>query len=170
MGTTVFSMLSSKFGWGDPSRIAAGIVTGIGFLGAGVILQTRGQVTGLTTAATIWYAAALGMGIGLGQYYFSFLSAAMVLAVLLIFPYVEFFISKFHEITHYEIKCGNHDITAKDYEQMFKKNKLRVLTSSQAKKDGIHTITWKLSGGAKNHLKVKHKLIDDKNLIEFTTF
>jgi putative Mg2+ transporter-C (MgtC) family protein len=54
--------------FGDPGRIAAQVVTGIGFLGAGTILQARGAVVGLTTAATIWVVAAIGLLIGAGQY------------------------------------------------------------------------------------------------------
>ena len=50
----------------DPGRIAAQIVTGMGFLGAGTIIQSRGNVTGLTTAATVWIVAAIGMAIGFG--------------------------------------------------------------------------------------------------------
>ncbi len=53
---------------GDPARIAAQVVTGIGFLGAGTILQARGVVLGLTTAATIWVVAAIGLTIGAGHY------------------------------------------------------------------------------------------------------
>ncbi len=53
-------------GAADPARIAAQIVTGVGFLGAGTIIQTRGSVTGLTTAATLWIVAAIGMAIGFG--------------------------------------------------------------------------------------------------------
>lgn len=53
---------------GDPARIAAQIVTGIGFIGAGTIMQARGTVIGLTSAATIWVVAAIGMAIGAGQY------------------------------------------------------------------------------------------------------
>lgn len=51
---------------GDPGRIAAQIVTGMGFLGAGTIIQARGHVTGLTTAATLWIVGAIGMAIGFG--------------------------------------------------------------------------------------------------------
>jgi putative Mg2+ transporter-C (MgtC) family protein len=51
---------------GDPGRIAAQIVTGVGFLGAGTIIQSRGNVIGLTTAATLWIVAAIGMAIGFG--------------------------------------------------------------------------------------------------------
>jgi putative Mg2+ transporter-C (MgtC) family protein len=53
---------------GDPSRLAAQIITGIGFLGAGSIMQARGTITGLTTAATIWVVAAIGITIGAGHY------------------------------------------------------------------------------------------------------
>lgn len=53
---------------GDPGRLAAQIVTGIGFLGAGTIMQARGTITGLTTAATIWVVAAIGITVGAGHY------------------------------------------------------------------------------------------------------
>ncbi|HVP69954.1 MAG TPA: MgtC/SapB family protein, partial [Gemmatimonadaceae bacterium] len=67
---------------GDPGRIAAQIVTGIGFLGAGTIMQSRGVVLGLTTAATIWVVAAIGMIIGAGQYVEAVGSTLVVLVVL----------------------------------------------------------------------------------------
>src|SRR5687768_4904397 len=53
---------------GDPGRLAAQIVTGIGFIGAGTIMQARGTITGLTSAATIWVVAAIGITIGAGHY------------------------------------------------------------------------------------------------------
>ena len=53
---------------GDPARIAAQIVSGVGFLGAGTIMQSQGMVTGLTSAATIWVVAAIGMTVGAGFY------------------------------------------------------------------------------------------------------
>jgi putative Mg2+ transporter-C (MgtC) family protein len=70
MGAASFTMVGLLvFGTGDPaSRVAQGIVTGIGFIGAGTILHMRRQVVGLTTAAGLWVAAALGMAIGGGLY------------------------------------------------------------------------------------------------------
>ncbi len=67
-GAALFTELSLAMTaeYGDPSRIAAQIVTGVGFLGAGAIIQGRGTVTGLTTAATMWLVAAIGMAIGFG--------------------------------------------------------------------------------------------------------
>ena len=84
LGSTVFTLMSidSAFGALDRSRIAAQIVTGVGFLGAGAILRERGSVIGLTTAASIWVIAAVGMVVGVG-YAFSGLALAVVIYVTL---------------------------------------------------------------------------------------
>src|SRR5947207_684458 len=68
LGSAVFTMASVALSRerGDPGRIAAQIVTGIGFLGGGAILRSAGSVTGMTTAATIWIVAAMGMVVGAG--------------------------------------------------------------------------------------------------------
>ena len=68
----------------DPSRIAAGIVTGIGFLGAGAIIRSGSGVHGLTTAASLWVVAGIGMSVGCGFYDAALVSTALVLVVLLI--------------------------------------------------------------------------------------
>src|SRR5262249_30321833 len=68
--------------YGDPSRIAAQIVVGIGFLGAGAILRARGVVVGLTTAATIWVVAAIGTAVGSGEYVEAVGTTALILIVL----------------------------------------------------------------------------------------
>jgi putative Mg2+ transporter-C (MgtC) family protein len=67
---------------GDPSRLAAQIVSGIGFIGAGTIMQARGTVTGLTSAATIWVVAAIGITVGAGLYYEAVSAGALVAIVL----------------------------------------------------------------------------------------
>lgn len=68
--------------YGDPARLAAQIVSGIGFIGAGTIMQTRGTVTGLTSAATIWVVAAIGIAIGAGRYIEATGAGALVTLVL----------------------------------------------------------------------------------------
>lgn len=80
----------------DPTRIAAGIVTGVGFLGAGSILRQGEDVRGLTTAASIWAAAAIGMAVGFALYTTAFISTVLVLLVLVALRWVEtrFFPSK----------------------------------------------------------------------------
>jgi putative Mg2+ transporter-C (MgtC) family protein len=76
-------------GGSDPARIAAQVVTGIGFLGAGCIIQQRGRVVGLTTAATIWVVAAIGIIAGAGFPILAFIAAAMVLLTLVVLGQIE---------------------------------------------------------------------------------
>lgn len=84
LGSTVFTMASFVFttSTADSGRVAAQIVTGIGFLGAGVIMRERGTISGTTTAATIWVAAAIGMVVGAGHVGAGFGLSFLVLAVL----------------------------------------------------------------------------------------
>lgn len=67
---------------GDPGRIAAQVISGVGFLGAGAIIQMKGSVRGLTTAAGIWMVAAIGMGVGVGLYIISIVATILILIVL----------------------------------------------------------------------------------------
>ena len=86
IGSTLYTMFSLGIGnETNPTRIAANIVTGIGFLGAGTIMREKGKVAGLTTAATIWLAAAIGMAIGAGQYGLAVILIATAMIVLWIF-------------------------------------------------------------------------------------
>lgn len=74
---------------GDPGRIAAQVVTGIGFLGAGAIIQMKGSVRGLTTAAGIWMVATIGMAVGVGMYLISLIATALILIVLVSLESIE---------------------------------------------------------------------------------
>lgn len=103
LGATIIMIVSTKlpsqffYGPGeevirvDPGRIAAGIVTGIGFLGAGVVIKLGDIVRGVTTAACIWFVAALGIAIGEGHYVLAVTSTLIVLVVLWLLHYVELF-------------------------------------------------------------------------------
>jgi putative Mg2+ transporter-C (MgtC) family protein len=85
-GAALFTVVSVYgFDVTDQARVAAGIVTGIGFLGAGAIIRSsEGGVKGVTTAATIWVTAGIGMACGAGMYIIASVSALLVLAVLLL--------------------------------------------------------------------------------------
>lgn len=67
---------------GDPGRIAAQVITGIGFLGAGAIIQGKGSVRGLTTAAGIWMVATIGMAVGVGMYFVSLVATILIILIL----------------------------------------------------------------------------------------
>jgi putative Mg2+ transporter-C (MgtC) family protein len=85
LGAAIYTIVSREMGGGHTdsiTRIAAQVVTGIGFLGAGAIIQDRGGIHGLTTAATIWLVASIGMGCGAGFYLLAFVATAFAIVVL----------------------------------------------------------------------------------------
>ena len=83
LGSCVFALLSTHVVPKDnPHVLAAGVVTGIGFLCAGVIMQEKGNVLGLTTAATLWSMAAVGMAVGYGMYTLSVLVSVLIFGLL----------------------------------------------------------------------------------------
>ncbi len=84
LGAALFAVVSLHGfgGVGDPGRIAAQIVSGIGFLGAGAILHRRGSVQGLTTAAALWVTAALGLAVGVGMVWMSVATAILTVVLL----------------------------------------------------------------------------------------
>ena len=92
VGSTLFMSISTKVAQllgGDPTRIAAQIISGIGFLGAGAVLHSHGFVLGLTTAATIWVVAGVGMALGSGMYLVALFATAMSLVTLYFLSFVE---------------------------------------------------------------------------------
>ncbi len=93
MGSALFTILSDelagKYGIGDHTRIAAQIIPGIGFLGAGAILRERGTVVGLTTAATIFVVASMGMAAGGGLYWTSVFACLLIVMLLVAVGWME---------------------------------------------------------------------------------
>jgi putative Mg2+ transporter-C (MgtC) family protein len=83
LGSAQFTILSfNAFPGSDPSRIASYIVAGIGFIGAGTIIQTRERVVGVTTAASLWVTASIGMAIGIGFYFAAAVATVITLLTL----------------------------------------------------------------------------------------
>ncbi len=94
-GSMMFAFMSGVFDKGDPTRIAAQIVSGIGFLGAGIILKSEKskKVTNVTTAASIWYSAAVGMAIGFQMYVIAIMAAIYAVIIARI-PHVKTYIDE----------------------------------------------------------------------------
>ena len=97
----------------DPGRIVAGIMTGIGFLGAGAILRLGDLIRGITTAACIWFVAALGIVIGEGCYALALLSTGSILIVLITLQWVE---HHFHAVVYHAIHITTPIEKAEDVE------------------------------------------------------
>jgi putative Mg2+ transporter-C (MgtC) family protein len=90
VGSALFTVISVFAFGGDPARIASGVVAGIGFIGAGTILKTTGGVVkGLTTAASIWITAAIGLAAGAGLYIIAVVTTIIALVVLIYHPHIK---------------------------------------------------------------------------------
>lgn len=85
----VFELYKDVSQSADPARIAAQVVSGVGFLGAGAIIRFPQGVKGLTTAAGVWVAAGIGLACGLGQYYAATMTTILVLCILAVFSRVD---------------------------------------------------------------------------------
>ena len=110
---------------GDPSRIAAQVVSGIGFLGAGAIIQMKGSVRGLTTAAGIWMIAAIGMAVGVGMYWVATIASGLILFILLLLERFEHRIRIGSEmrIIRLMLSCVVEDISG--YRKVLEANRIK---------------------------------------------
>jgi putative Mg2+ transporter-C (MgtC) family protein len=168
VGATLFTIFSLKLGGlEDPVRVAANIVTGVGFLGAGVLMRDGGRVTGLTTAATIWLSASLGMGIAAADYGLTMVATIAVLAVLWLFPAIEHRIETAREARSYELTFKINYDKFKQIEEQFGKHGLRVRSHKQIKKGEDMIAIWDVIGSPVNHDKVVEKMFADADIKEF---
>jgi len=108
LGSTIFSQISMSIGGNSPDRIASAIVTGVGFLGAGVIFKDGLTVSGITTATTIWISAALGMAVGVGNYFIALVGLGVVLIVLVVFEKLQVLIDRWHQTRTYRISVDRN--------------------------------------------------------------
>lgn len=107
VGSCLYTILSKESNTASPDRIASNIVTGIGFIGAGVIFKEGISVNGLTTAALIWITAALGMAVGYHNYPLAIVVTSMVVIVLFVLEPVQKFINRFHRVKDYRIRTSS---------------------------------------------------------------
>ncbi len=166
-GACLFTILSAKFAAGsDPNRISANIVTGVGFLGAGVILREGGRVFGLTTAAAIWLTAAVGMGIGGGEYLLAGVMVIAAMIVLWVLPVIENRIDNVREERIYEIVCAANFDRLEEFEKLFRREGLRVQSHNQTKSGGDMTCSWSAAGSPEKHARLVRILFDNPEIKE----
>ncbi|MBN1566072.1 MAG: MgtC/SapB family protein [Anaerolineae bacterium] len=168
IGSTLFTMFSIKIADNsDPARIAAQIVSGIGFLGGGAILRGEGRVHGLTTAATIWLVAALGMGIASDYYTIALVATLIILVVLWIFPFIERLIDNVHHAEVYEITSPITPDSFDNLHALFKEHNLHIFKHKRYKVTGKMVSTWEVHGAPRNHRALTQVLMDHDDVIEF---
>ncbi|BAP30319.1 MgtC family magnesium (Mg2+) transporter [Chryseobacterium sp. StRB126] len=165
-GACLFTILSIKIGAANPDRLAANIITGIGFLGAGVIFKGENKIEGITTATTIWATASIGMAVGSGYVYFSLLGTALVLIILSALTYLQNFIDNYNKIREYRIGVMT-SADLKHCEDLFKRHHLKYMLIKQQYTQGNITATWRLTGKNTHHEELMKELIDDSKIIAY---
>ncbi|HEV2646948.1 MAG TPA: MgtC/SapB family protein [Acidobacteriaceae bacterium] len=157
MGAALFTMLSAVVAGdasGNKAQVASNIVQGIGFLGAGLILHTRSRVVGLTSAATVWVVAAIGMACGAGLYLQAVIATVIVYCALRFIGLMESRSGWKRFPMTYEVR-GSDESTM--FEQIFAvldKEHIRLTILDRDKLGAVERVTFTLSASS-----VRHKLL-----------
>ncbi|HEU4988170.1 MAG: MgtC/SapB family protein [Gemmatimonadota bacterium] len=169
MGAALFMHLSIAVGeigfsapdghpYGDVTRIAAQIVTGVGFIGAGTIMQARGTVIGLTSAATIWMVAAIGSALGAGYYVGALGAGAMVMVVLGGLGWLEQRVRRVRRTASATIRVSP-GTPVDEIERVLRGVGVRVITHAVFDHPDDRTFEMKLSGPARQFDEARNHLI-----------
>lgn len=167
LGSFLFTTFSKFMSDVSPDRIASNIVTGIGFLGAGVIFKSDSRVNGITTAATIWAVAALGMGIADGFYYLVLASTIIVLASLLLLTKLEFVIDRINQSHTYKIVSPYKEELFREYEDLFRECRLSYKRVKRTKSGENIIGIWHVQGSEKNHNRFTKRILHHPEVKEF---
>jgi putative Mg2+ transporter-C (MgtC) family protein len=146
LGSTIFTICSYKLGFpGNEDRIAANVITGVGFLGAGVIFRNGFSVSGITTAATIWISAALGMLIGIGEYSLALLALAISLVILSLLEYLQDYIDSRFQHRSYTLRYpGTFD--ANVVKDKFARYHVKAVNFKETRQDAQVSFSFDVTG------------------------
>jgi putative Mg2+ transporter-C (MgtC) family protein len=149
---------------GDLMRMAAGVITGIGFIGAGTIIQARGMIIGLTTAATLWAVAGLGLIIGAGYYVIAIIFTATIALTLVIFRQFEDF-SLRKDAYRYSLKSKSKD-TLNNIKKLALHEGIRFKEIKQKKEANIFIIQFTFPSTEEKEQKFYQTLSNLKEIVE----
>lgn len=160
LGATIFTIVSQKAGNLSDDRIAANIITGIGFIGAGVIFKDGLSVKGLTTASVIWVVASLGMLIGIANFTLSIILTVVIIGVLSLFSWFEVLLDFFYTRKIFNITFKDDLLTSLvDLEQLVKGHKLNYKRLKLTKHGGKMHVVLEVSGGKKRLGRFNEQLV-----------
>lgn len=166
LGSAAFVLVSDPGVPDATARVVAGVTTGVGFLGAGTILRDRGQVLGLTTAAAVWLAAALGVSSALGEYGFTLALMVAGLGMLLISPVVD--LSRVRlDSRVYEVSYSTRDWDELELSRAFRDAGVHAEVIRISNIDGGMTVAWRAYGRQKAHDEVIRALMDSDAVESF---
>jgi putative Mg2+ transporter-C (MgtC) family protein len=165
-GSCVFTILSIKIGIGNPDRLAANIITGIGFLGAGVIFKDDNKIGGITTATTIWAMASLGMSAGAGHIYLAIFGTVVVLIILRLLLPIQNYIDSHYKMRQYRIVTVSVE-DADNCASLFRQYQLKYLVLGEQKNPDSFSRTWQVKGNIKNHGQLVAGLVNNPRIISY---
>ncbi len=152
---------------GDPARLAAQVITGIGFLGAGTIMQSKGTITGLTSAATIWAVAAIGLSIGAGFYVEGLGTTAMVMIVLLVIGNLEHKLVRTNRTIPMTVRAAvNTDFTP--LQQLLHDEGIKVIERSNYDHPRDRVFELRLRGPATQFEVARDALLERPDVLDVT--
>lgn len=170
LGSTLFTIMSYKLaGTGDPTRIASYVVSGIGFLGAGVIFKEGFNVYGLTTAGIIWIAAAIGMAIGFGEIYIAFIFLLCAMAIIYISKILSNNFLAYHHNKILKFQITTEQISKKNaiIEDIKKISKVGYEIALE-KKGNLLIVTMDLHITDRQIMKLEQYMIDHPSIESFS--
>lgn len=169
LGSTLFTIMSVELGYpGSPDRVASNILTGVGFIGAGVIFKGDFTIDGITTAATIWIAAALGIAIGMSHFFLAAFSLAIVLLLLLGLKKLEADIGKLKEKRIYTITYPADKYKPEEIAGMLQRFQLNYRLLLQTKDNTMIEDKYEVNGKPEGIAGLTDLLLSDKNIHHFT--
>lgn len=168
VGSCLFTILSKEIGESSPDRIASNIVTGIGFIGAGVIFKEGMNINGLTTAALIWVTAALGMAAGHGNYVMVGIVSVVVLFTLFVLEWLQNVAEKIHDVSVYKIKFNYNEYTKEKLETFFDSIPVKYTLLTIMKEDEQVAITYRIILNAKKYRKLNEFFMTSAVIKSFT--
>lgn len=153
LAAVLFTSLSVRLsqGRGDPGRLAAQILTGVGFIGAGTILHTRGAVTGLTSAATIWIVTAIGIALGSRAYVEALGATVLVMLVLAGLGRFEDFLARQSTTTRLIVHARPHPTAVQELEALIRRTGLEVVDSTSRQENVDLVVELTLRGSKRLH-------------------
>lgn len=168
VGSCLYTILSKEVGNGGTDRIASNIVTGIGFIGAGVIFKEGISVNGLTTAALIWVTAALGMAIGYHNYPMAGVVSVIVVITLFVLEPFQRLINRFHKVKDYRIRTislGNN--FKEELEFFFTTHDMDFKCMKTVKEDADAVYIYRISSPDRDYDAINHFLLNHKEVRSF---
>ena len=156
LGAAIFTAIAQRAGQG----VNINIVTGIGFIGAGVIFKDNISVNGLTTAAVIWISAAIGMASGSGNYLLAIITMVITIVVLLLFHLLEVYIDRIHHDKLYVVIFNGSEYEhLLLFEEAIKAHQLQSFRRTISKKEGCLQAAVQVSGHKKNINALNEQLL-----------